>query len=146
MAEKGAQGSSIGVSRGGRTTKIHALSRPPGRPVALTLTGATPLTYARPKGSWPRRRASRRLAADRGYDADRFRAALREAGTTPVNPGRVNRERPIRHDADRCKERWRIEAAFCPLKDFRRVATRYDKLAANYLSAVALAAVVAFWL
>ena len=43
------------------------------------------------------------------------------------------------------RDRWRIEAAFCRLKDFRRVATRYDKLAANIASAVALAAVVAFW-
>jgi transposase len=40
---------------------------------------------------------------------------------------------------------WRIEAAFCRLKDFRRVATRYDKLAVNFASAVALAAVIAFW-
>jgi len=39
-----------------------------------------------------------------------------------------------------------IEAMFCRLKDFRRVATRYDKLAANFLSAAALAALVAFWL
>jgi transposase len=45
----------------------------------------------------------------------------------------------------RYKDRWRIEAAFCRLKDFRRVATRYDKLAANFASAVALATVIAFW-
>jgi transposase len=45
----------------------------------------------------------------------------------------------------RYRERWRIEAAFCRLKDFRRVATRYDKLAANFLSAVALATIIAFW-
>ncbi len=117
-----------------------------GRPVALTLTGGDAADVRAAEGLMAEATRFRRLAADRGYDADRFRAALREAGTTPVIPGRVNRERPIRHDADRCKERWRIEAAFCPLKDFRRVATRYDKLAANYLSAVALAAVVAFWL
>ena len=43
------------------------------------------------------------------------------------------------------RDRWRIEAAFCRLKDFRRVATRYDKLAANFGSAVALASIVAFW-
>ena len=87
----------------------------------------------------------KRLVADRGYDADAFRRSLREAGTTPVIPGRRNRKRPIRHDEARYKDRWRIEAAFCRLKDFRRVATRYDKLAANFASAVALASVVAFW-
>ena len=86
-----------------------------------------------------------RLVADRGYDADHLRQALRDYGTRPVIPGRRNRKRPIRHDKPRYKERWRIEAMFCRLKDFRRVATRYDKLARNFLSAAALAAVIAFW-
>ena len=55
------------------------------------------------------------------------------------------RKRKIRHDKSRYQERWRIEATFNRLKDFRRIATRYDKLARNYASAVALAAVIAFW-
>lgn len=80
------------------------------------------------------------------YDANRFRATLKEAETTPVIPGRFNRKRPVQHDRHRYRDRWRIEAVFCRLKDFRRVATRYDKLATNFLSAVALAAAVAFWL
>ena len=54
--------------------------------------------------------------------------------------------RTVRHDSTRYKERHLIENAFCRLKDFRRVATRYDKLAANFLSAVALATLVAYWL
>jgi transposase len=88
----------------------------------------------------------RRLVADRGYDANKFRRDLKEAGTIPVIPGRSNRNRRIRHDEKRYRDRWLIEAMFCRLKDFRRVATRYDKLASNFLSAAALAAVVAFWL
>jgi transposase len=87
----------------------------------------------------------RRLVADRGYDADELRRSLRSAGTNPVIPGRRTRKRAIRHDKARYKDRWRIEAAFCRLKDFRRIATRYDKLATNFASAVALAAVIAFW-
>ncbi len=87
----------------------------------------------------------RRLIADRGYDADALRNELRSVGTRPIIPGRRTRRRPIRHDTARYKDRWRIEAAFCRLKDFRRVATRYDKLAANFASAVALATVIAFW-
>ena len=55
------------------------------------------------------------------------------------------RKRKIRHDRRRYRERWRIEATFNRLKDFRRIATRYDKLARNYASALALAAVIAFW-
>jgi transposase len=66
-------------------------------------------------------------------------------GTVPIIPGRRSRKRPIRHDPRRYSDRWRIEAAFCRLKDFRRVATRYDKLALNFLSAVVLAAIIAFW-
>ena len=87
----------------------------------------------------------RRLIADRGYDANCLRHTLRSAGTIPVIPGRRSRKRPIRHDERRYRDRWRIEAAFCRLKDFRRVATRYDKLAINFLSAVVLAAIIAFW-
>ncbi len=87
----------------------------------------------------------RRLIADKGYDADALRRQLRAAGTTPIIPGRRTRKRAIHYDRARYKDRWRIEAAFCRLKDFRRVATRYDKLAANFASAVALASVVAFW-
>jgi transposase len=88
----------------------------------------------------------RRLIADRGYDANHLRCALRAEGTIPVIPGRCSRKRPIRHDVRRYRDRWRIEAAFCRLKDFRRVATRYDKLALNFLSAVVLAAIIAFWI
>lgn len=84
--------------------------------------------------------------ADRGYDANNLRRTLRDAGTIPVIPGRINRKRRIRHDEKRYRDRWLIEAMFCRLKDFRRIATRYDKLAANFLSAAMLAAVVAFWL
>jgi transposase len=87
----------------------------------------------------------KRLVADRGYDANHLRRALKANGTTPVIPGTRSRKRPIGHDERRYRERWRIEAAFCRLKDFRRVATRYDKLAANFASTIALAAVVAFW-
>jgi transposase len=57
----------------------------------------------------------------------------------------MNRRRSIELGRRRHRDRWRIEAAFCRLKDFRRVATRYDKLAANFLSGVVLAAIVAFW-
>ena len=87
----------------------------------------------------------RRLAADKSYDADWLRADLRAQGITSVIPGKRGRKRRIRHDKRRYRERWRIEATFNRFKDVRRVATRYDKLARNYASAVALAAVTAFW-
>jgi transposase len=85
------------------------------------------------------------VIADRSYDANHLRCTLRSVGTVPIIPGRRSRKHPIRHDHRRYRDRWRIEAAFCRLKDFRRVATRYDKLAINFLSAVVLAAIIAFW-
>lgn len=81
----------------------------------------------------------RYLLGDEGYDADRLRRSLRDTGTIPVIPGRR-----IRYDKDRYRGRHLIENTFCRLKDFRRVATRYDKLAANFLSGVALATAIAF--
>jgi transposase len=101
------------------------------------VTAATELLDQRPP--------AKAIIADKGYDADRLRSALRAKGTRPVIPGRSNRKKPIRYDEHRYRERWRIEAAFCRLKDFRRIATRYDRLAANFLSAVALAITIAFW-
>ena len=88
----------------------------------------------------------RYLLADKGYDADQLRRSLRDTGAVPVIPGRRNRKRIIRYDKDRYRGRHLIENAFCRLKDFRRVATRYDKLAADFLSGVALATALAFWL
>jgi transposase len=89
---------------------------------------------------------ARYVLADKGYDADALRHTLRQAGAVPVIPGRITRKTKIIYDQARYRDRHLIENAFCRLKDFRRVATRYDKLAANFLSAVALAAVLAFWL
>ena len=88
----------------------------------------------------------RYLLGDKGYDADRLRRSLCEAGAIPVIPGRRNRKRAVRYDKKRYRERHLVENAFCHLKDHRRIATRYDKLAANFLSGVALATAVAFWL
>jgi transposase len=88
----------------------------------------------------------RRLIADRGYDADHLRRDLRAGGAPSVIPGRRSRKRKIRLDERRYRERWRIEATVGRLKDFRRVATRYDKLAVNFLSTVILATLVALYL
>lgn len=86
------------------------------------------------------------LLGEKGYDANRLRKALRENGTSPVIPGRRNRKRAVRYDHQRYRDRHLIKNAFCRIKDFRRVATRYDKLARNFLSGVALVTVLAFWI
>lgn len=116
-----------------------------GRPAVLRLTAGNiaDVTMAGPLMDAAGR--VRCLIADKGYDANALRKRMNADGAQVVIPGRSNRKVPIEYDATRYKGRWRIEAAFCRLKDFRRVATRYDKLARNFLSTVALATLVAFW-
>ena len=86
------------------------------------------------------------LLGDKAYDSNKFRKSLKEAGIRPVIPGRSNRKKRIRHDKEAYKGRNVIERCYCRLKDFRRIATRYDKLARNYFSALGLVAAVVFWL
>ena len=82
----------------------------------------------------------RYLLGDKGYDANSLRKTLRKNGTSPVIPGRRNRKRAIRYDQQRYRGRHLIENAFCRIKDFRRVATRYDNgLSPKFLPATSRA-------
>jgi transposase len=83
---------------------------------------------------------SKRMLGDKAYDSAELRAELDERGTTPVIPNRSNRKQPFSFSKRLYKLRWRIESAFNRLKDFRRIATRYDRLARNYLASVCLVA------
>ncbi|GJE44315.1 IS5 family transposase ISMpo7 [Methylobacterium soli] len=87
----------------------------------------------------------RLLTSDKGHDTDCLSADLRGNGITPIIPAKLGRKRHGCHDKRRHRERWRIEATFNRLKDFRRIATRYDKLARDHASAVAPAAVIVSW-
>ena len=84
--------------------------------------------------------------ADRGYDADWFRDALKDKGIRPCIPGRRSRSHPVKHDKRRCKRHTRIEIRFARLKDWRRVATGYDRCPKVFLSAITLAATVICWI
>jgi putative transposase len=86
------------------------------------------------------------LIADKGYDSDWFREALTDLEIEPCIPGRANRKAPIPFDAGLHKQRNRIERMFGRLKDWRRIATRYDRCAHTFISAICIAATVIFWL
>ena len=88
----------------------------------------------------------RELLADKGYDTDAFRAYLKQQKIKPVIPGKSNRKKRIRYDKQAYKGRNVVERCFCRLKDFRRIATRYDKLARNFFSALCFVATLAYWL
>jgi transposase len=87
----------------------------------------------------------RKLLADRGYDADHLRTRLAERNAEAVIPTTTSRKRPIPYDVVAYRQRNTVERLWARLKDYRRVATRYDKLAANYLSSVLIAATVCYW-
>jgi transposase len=88
----------------------------------------------------------RRLLADRAYDARKLREWLNARGTEAVIPPNPTRKAPHAYDAVAYRDRNLIERMFCRLKDFRRIATRYDKRADIFLSAILLAAAITWWL
>ena len=90
--------------------------------------------------------SARNLIADRGYDSTRLRTALAERGITPCIPSTRNRKIPLPYDRTLYRQRHRIENAFGRLKDWRRIATRYDRCAHTFQSAITIAVVVTFWL
>ena len=86
------------------------------------------------------------ILADRGYDSDELRDFIKERGGKPVIPPKKNRNVQYHYDKALYKTRNRVERFFCRLKDFRRVATRYDRQPYTFMAAVFLASIVAFWL
>jgi transposase len=86
------------------------------------------------------------LIADRGYDSNWFRTALIGKGINPCIPPTRSRKAPIAYDKVLYRQRHRIENMFGRLKDWRRIATRYDRCAHTFFSAICIAATVAFYL
>ena len=88
------------------------------------------------------------LVADRGYDrcAARFRETLADQRIEHCIPGPKNCKQAITYDAERYKQRNRIERMLGRLKDWRRIATRYVRCAHTPISAICIAATVIFWL
>ena len=93
-----------------------------------------------------RAKAAKRMLGDKAYDSAELRLWLAHRGTKPVIPNRSNRKQPFSFNKRRYKERHLIENAFSRLKDFRRIATRYDRLARNFLASVCLAAALVWWI
>jgi transposase len=116
-----------------------------GRPVAFVLTpgNIADITMAIPLMKAVA--APRRLIADKAYDADSLRQWLRKARVKAVIPSTASRKTPYPLDKKAYRRRNVIERMFCKLKNWRRIATRYDRLAQNYLSALALVAAVSLW-
>ena len=144
--KRGASEQAIGITKGGRNSKIHGLVDKLCRPWVLILTPGNTADCTVGPACVSLLDGITELLGDKAYDSNSFRKSLRKDNIRPVIPGRSNRKKRIRHDKQAYKGRNVIERCYCRLKDFRRIATRYDKLARNYFSALCLVAAVAFWL
>ena len=121
----------MGRSRGGLTTKIHAAVDALGNPLRCLLTGGQEADISQAhlliKGMSPDM-----VIADKGYDANHFVEAIEANGAQPVIPPRSNRLTPREYDRHWYKDRNLVERFFNRIKQFRRIATRYEKLDRNF--------------
>ena len=128
----------MGSSRGGLTSKLHALVDADGRPVSLRLTGgqvhdaceAEALIEAIPEDAT--------LLGDKGYDSNAIREAAAARNVWANIPNRSNRKQHFAFSPWLYKQRNLVERFFNRIKQFRGIATRYDKDPANFLAAIKL--------
>ncbi len=141
--KKGEQ--AIGRSRGGLTTKIHVLCASENDALDLCLTageaGDAPAGEKLIDALAPCKGVTK-AAMDKAYDSDRIRRKLDDKGIEPVIPPKANRKESMAYDKECYKQRNRVERLFNKIKQFRRVATRYEKLKATFLAFVTLALLV----
>ena len=137
----GARGSgeeALGRSRGGLTTKIHAVVDGLGRPLRFLLTPGQ-AADCRPARALLEGLAFERLTGDRGYDTDQLRDWAEAPGAEAVIPSKRNRKVPIPHDREAYKERHKVENLFCRIKDYGRIVLRKCKTSRSYAGFVSLA-------
>lgn len=131
----------MGRSCGGFSSRIHAKVDALGLPICFHITegkasdiGMADVLVGSDRCEF--------LLADKGYDSDAFRQGLIANNITPVIPGRKNRLIEIKYDEDLYKERNAIERFFGRIKEYRRIATRYDKTMIMYKAGLTLVAIL----
>ena len=131
----------MGTTRGGLNTKIHAVVDGAGQPVRLLLSAGNEadITHAQ---TMAQEIPATMLVADKGYDSDAFCQWLLERGIKACIPPRANRRQKRSYSKPSYRKRHLVENFFERIKNFRRVATRYDKLADTFLGFVCLAATI----
>ncbi len=135
----------MGRSRGGLTTKIHVLVDARGLPITLKLTEGQAHDGRSAEDMFDTVRAGTVLLADRAYDSNKLRATLHARGAWANIKPMPHRLKPPRFSKRLYRERNLVERFFNKLKQFRAVATRYDKRDDNYLASVKLAS-LRIWL
>ncbi len=136
----------IGRTKGGLNSKLHAVVNEKGKPIIMTLTAGQVSDHIGAKIVYPALPNAKTLIGDKGYDSDEFRNALKAKGITPCIPSRKGRDFPAGYSKTLYKQRHKVENMFGRLKDWRRVATRYDRCADTFFAAITIAATIIFWL
>ena len=142
---RGEKNQAIGISRGGRTTKIHAIVDSKGRPLNFTVTGGQVHDSQVVEDVLDTPKQPLAVTGDKAYDSQRARQQIKDEGALPVIPSRSNPTRKAYCPKRFYRQRHKIENFFCRIKDWRRIATRYDKLARNFLAATTLVGVL-YWI
>jgi len=143
--KRGEKNQAIGISRGGRTTKIHASVDSKGRPLNFTLTGGQVHDSQVVGQVLDTPKPPLAVTADKAYDSQNVRRQIKDEGALPVIPSRSTATKKAYCPQRIYRRRHKIENFFCRIKDWRRIATRYDKLARNFLSANALVGAL-YWI
>jgi transposase len=136
----------IGRTKGGLNSKLHAVCDGEGRPVRLLLTEGQQSDHKGAATLLPDLPPAREMLSDKGYDSDAYRAALFDRNITPCIPPRAKRKHPATYCKVLYKQRHKVENMFAKLKDWRRIAMRFDRCAHTFLSAIQIAAIVIFWI
>ena len=136
--KRGEKNQAIGISRGGRSTKIHALVDSKGRPLNFIVTGGQVHDSQVVGEVLDTSKPPLAVAADKAYDSQEVRQQILDEGALPVIPSRSNAAKKAYCPKRIYRHRHKIENYFCRIKDWRRIATRYDKLARNFLAAAVL--------
>jgi transposase len=131
----------LGRSRGGFSTKVHVAVDGLGNPTRLILTAGQAADVTRAEELVADQGAAH-VIADKGYDSDKLVATIEAAGAVAVIPPRSNRKEPRDYDRHLYKARNLVERFINRVKQCRRVATRYDKTARNYLAFWQLASIM----
>ncbi|HVI91825.1 MAG TPA: IS5 family transposase [Dongiaceae bacterium] len=146
LLKKGIPPRRIGRTKGGLNSKLHAVCDDFGRPIILLLTEGQMSDHKGAALICPSLPDAKTLIADKGYDSDAFRKALAARDILPCIPPRAGRRSPAKYCATTYQRRHKVENMFAKLKDWRRIATRYDRCAHTFFSAICVAAAVIFWL
>jgi len=136
----------IGRTKGGLNSELHAVVNSEGKPIVMALTAGQVSDHIGARIIYPGLPNAATLIGDKGYDSDELRTALKAKGIATCIAPRAKSKNPAEYSETMYKKRHKVENTFSKLKDWRRIATRYDRSADTFFSAITIAVTVIFWL